>query len=107
MQSSHAAKRFQCQFCDLKYPTQGRLNQQMKYHKNPDQFKCKICGHQAKSQPCLKLHMKRHDENRVKHLKCNRCDYKTDTKGNFEKHLKVHQNNDEKLKTSLNGSKNF
>jgi KRAB domain-containing zinc finger protein len=74
----------------------------MKFHKNPEQFKCQICGYQAKSKGDLKKHLKTHDKNREKNFKCNQnqCDFKTDFKGSLKTHSKVHQKVIEKAKNS-------
>lgn len=46
-QKTHEIKRFECGKCAKKFSTQGDLNQHMKFHKNPEQFRCQICGLQT------------------------------------------------------------
>jgi KRAB domain-containing zinc finger protein len=97
-QKIHESKRFECQFCDLKYLTEGQLNHHMKFHKNPEQFKCLICGHQTKRKEHLEMHLKTHNKNREKNFRCNQCDFKTNHKQSLKSHLKSHENLKEKLR---------
>jgi KRAB domain-containing zinc finger protein len=101
----HELKEFSCRFCCQKFSLPGQLKTHMKFHKNPEKFKCQICGHQAKKNQDLKTHLRTHDKNREKNLKCNQCDFKTDIKKSLQKHKNFHKKLDEKLKNSPNAVK--
>lgn len=58
-QKIHESKRFACVSCDLKFLTQGKLNCHRILHDNPEQLKCKICGHQATQKGHLRIHLKK------------------------------------------------
>lgn len=97
-QKLHETRRFHCLNCDKKFSSQGRLNAHKKFHENPDQFRCKICGFQSRSNQNLKFHLRTHDKNREKLFDCNLCDFKTDRKDSLEGHLRFHEKLYEKFK---------
>ncbi|KAG5669490.1 hypothetical protein PVAND_017377 [Polypedilum vanderplanki] len=87
-------KQFQCKICESKFSYKHKLNEHLKYHDG--QFRCKICFKKFTQQGYLKVHLKTHNKNRIKNLKCNRCDYSTDNKHCLASHLKTHNKNREK-----------
>jgi hypothetical protein len=58
----HERKKFECQFCDKKFSLKAQFNHHMKFHENPEQFKCQVCGLQAKEKGVLKKHLSRHQK---------------------------------------------
>jgi KRAB domain-containing zinc finger protein len=87
----HFEMKFYCKFCIRKFSNRAKLNQHLKFHENPEQFKCQICGHQSTTKSSLKTHLKNHDKNRNYNFKCNQCNYRTDSKKHLINHLKVHE----------------
>jgi KRAB domain-containing zinc finger protein len=108
----HAIHKVECNICHAQFKLKSlfghstschnqknyQLNQHMKYHENPEHFKCQICGHQSTQKGNLKTHLRIHDKNREKNFKCNQCDFKTYWKESLRKHLKIHENNKKSLK---------
>ena len=50
----------------------------------------------------LKIHLKFHDKNHPKPFKCQRCDFATHVKANYNYHLKSHENKDKMIATMKN-----
>jgi len=85
-------KTLKCSFCEKMFGSQSSLKAHIRiYHENTESYICEICERKFTFRSSLKKHMKFHDPNHRKDLKCSQCDYATDNKGNFEKHLKSHE----------------
>jgi KRAB domain-containing zinc finger protein len=50
-----------CETCGQKFRFNCEKNRHMKFHKNPEEFKCKICGHQSTQKSNLQSHLKTHE----------------------------------------------
>jgi len=99
-------KTIKCEFCEKLFGNQPRLNYHVRYyHENPNSFSCKICGKKFTRSSCLKCHMKIHDPNRVRDLKCSQCDFATDDKNHFENHLNSHKKRNAKIAAIINPHK--
>jgi hypothetical protein len=51
---------------------------------------CNICKKTYKSQYTLKIHKEIHNKNRIYRYNCKLCNFKTDVKGRYIKHLTLH-----------------
>ncbi|XP_070497893.1 zinc finger protein 60-like [Chironomus tepperi] len=96
-------KKYKCEICNKIVSSKNQLNQHKKYyHENPESFECEICGKKFCQKSNLKSHQKNHTKNRLKSLKCQRCDYATDDKRSFKFHLQFHEKQDKKFAAMKN-----
>jgi KRAB domain-containing zinc finger protein len=83
-------KQFECRVCNQKFGISSNLKKHLKIHDNPGAFQCKICYKGFNQQSHLTSHLKVHDKNRIKDLKCTKCDYVTDNKQHLKNHINTH-----------------
>ncbi|XP_070501314.1 zinc finger protein OZF-like [Chironomus tepperi] len=85
-------KQFECDICKKMFSHLRQLKSHKKlYHENPGSFECSTCGKIFNSKCGLKAHQMTHDKFAPKNLKCQKCNYKTNTKRNYEQHLNSHE----------------
>jgi len=98
-------KRFRCQACDKRFPIKSQLLSHIEnVHENPGRFKCNVCKVGLNTKLSLKRHQRVHIKNRIKHLKCDKCDFATDLRHSMIGHLKRH---DRKIKRCDKCDKNL
>jgi len=99
-------KTIKCNFCEKLVGSQQKLKIHIKYnHQNLKEYICEVCGNKYAQQSNLKSHMKNHDPNRQRNLKCTQCDFATDYKQSLEKHLNSHKRKNAKIKILENPHK--
>jgi len=95
-----------CKFCEKLFGCQSSLKTHIRdYHENPEGYICNICGKKCTQRSCLKVHMKTHDPNRARDLKCSQCDFATDNKKSFQSHLNFHKRRNAKIAAMNNPHK--
>jgi hypothetical protein len=60
------------------------------YSEEEKNFNCPICGKKYGYRQSMQVHMKTHDKTREIKFHCSECDFKTDHKGHFTRHLNSH-----------------
>lgn len=78
------------QCCENKFKRRDRLYEHILFHKDPEIFKCGICGKSFASRDKLSLHKMVHLPEESKRFKCPECDAKYATKLRLKRHLLVH-----------------
>merc|ERR1712126_271818 len=116
----HKTRTYECKYCETKLPSQDSLKTHLKTsHVDPRIKGCTQCTFSCRSKPEFEKHMKEvHSEyvckicnskfnsafilkshNNVAHLlkapntlyPCKKCNYETQSKANFRKHLQIHE----------------
>lgn len=96
-------KKFECEICNKMFSHLQQVRKHKKeFHENPGSFECSICGKIFNAKGGLKAHEIIHDKFAPKHLKCQKCNYKTNSKRNFEQHQNVHQRKEMKFAAMKN-----
>jgi len=96
-------KKFECEICKKMFSHLRHLKKHKKeIHDNPGSFECLTCGKIFNGKGGLKAHQVIHDKFAKKHLKCQKCNYKTNIKRNFEEHLNVHKRKEAKFAAMKN-----
>jgi len=94
MHISNHNKRIKCKFCEKLFGTQSRFKIHIRdCHENPNSFSCEICDKKYFQRSNLTTHMKVHDQNRKRNIKCSQCDFATDNKHSFMNHFYFHKKN--------------
>ena len=83
----HDNRKFKCVKCDKEVVGKTKLNNHMRSHKS---VCCKFCGLQV-AHGSLPFHQTKCSDNKKGILySCDKCDYKTDQKGNLKRHKSTH-----------------
>ncbi|XP_070495285.1 zinc finger protein 23-like [Chironomus tepperi] len=89
--------KFPCNICGRKFAENSRLQMHLNMHENPDDFLCTICN---KSFEHIDRHMKRlHAKKRERNLKCQYCEYASDSKQTLRRHEEMHEKRNEILQS--------
>jgi len=88
---------FPCTICGRKFAENSRLQMHLSMHENPEAFFCSICN---KSFEHIDRHMKRlHAQKRERNLKCQYCEYASDSKQTLRRHEEMHEKRNEILQS--------
>lgn len=86
-------KKFQCDVCDRRFLLKRSLRRHLiSKHRSKNEiaeiFKCSICDKDICSAANLRLHMRRHTGQNVRH--CSQCNYKCPSQSELNKHMTSH-----------------
>ncbi|KAL7050722.1 hypothetical protein ACKWTF_004190 [Chironomus riparius] len=89
-------KEFECEICNKMFTHLRHVRKHKKeIHDNSENFECSTCGKTFNRKYGLKVHQLIHDKNAPKHLKCQKCNYKTNFRRDYEQHQKFHVRKEE------------
>lgn len=73
--------------CDFKSFSEAEINRHIKRHLAQDGFTCSTCAHQFASMTNLQRHLRIHNGNVGKEIKCPNCDYMASTITHVKRHM--------------------
>jgi DNA-directed RNA polymerase subunit RPC12/RpoP len=81
--------KLKCQVVDCHFDScsEAEMYRHIKRHLAQDGYTCHHCQHQFASMTNLQRHVKMHDSEMNKELKCPHCDYKTNTSTHIKRHM--------------------